>query len=151
MALHQFFDREPGLVALDVGETLALLLLPAVVVGLGLALVGGTTGFLTGLFVGGLLGAVLARGRWTLRAVRTENGIERATYLPYSLDPEERTEFEYDEKYDRPLVVVLAAVGAGSFVAVASGVVPEEWSLWVVVVGTLSSTAALMTIGLLHE
>lgn len=154
MSLQQLLDRDPRLVALDVAETLALLVVPAVVTSLGLALVGGTSGFATGLFVGGLLGAVLARGRWTLQAERTENGIERKT-RPISLAPEENplarsASFDYDEKYDKLLVVVLALVGAGAFATVASGGVADESMLWVVV-GTMAWTAALLVIGTLNS
>lgn len=150
MSLQQLLDRDPRLVARDVAETLLLLVVPAVVTGLGLALVGGTAGLLTGLFAGGVFGAVLARGRWLLRAERTENGIERTT-RPI-LDPEENsvaqaTAFDYDEKYDRLLVVVLVAVGGAAFAAVAFGSVPEVWMFRVVVVGTLSWTAALLVVG----
>jgi hypothetical protein len=150
MSLQRLLDRDPRLVARDVAETLALLVVPAVVTGLGLALVGGTAGLLTGLFAGGVFGAVLARGRWLLQAERTENGIERTT-RPI-LDPDENpvaqaTSFDYDEKYDRFLVVGLVAVGAGAFAAVASGSVPDDLAFWLVVVGAVSWTAALAGVG----
>jgi hypothetical protein len=156
MSLQQLLDRDPRLVALDVAETFVLLVVPAVVVGFGFALVGGATGFATGLFVGGLLGAVLARGRWTLQAERTEHGIERKTRPIHSLDPEENpiarsASSEYDQKYDKLLLVVLVLVGAGAFATVAAGGVADESMLWVVVVGTMAWTAALLVVGTLYS
>ena len=143
MALQRIRDRDPRLVALDIAETLLLLLVPAAVVGLGLALVGETSGLLTGLFVGGILGSVLARARWLLQAVRTDDGIRRE---PRPM-PNSPVQLDYDERYDTLLAVVLVFVGVGAAATFLFADLPTETSLWVVVLGVLSWTAALLVAG----
>ncbi|SDM12472.1 hypothetical protein SAMN04487949_0948 [Halogranum gelatinilyticum] len=144
MPLQQLRERDPRLVALDVAETVALVLVPAAVVGLGFALVGDTSGLVIGLFVGGLLGAVLARARWLLRAVRTDDGIRRE---PRPTPTPEVARIDYDERYDTLLAVALALVGLAAAVAFLSGSLSSDVRLWAVVVGVLSWTCLLALVG----
>jgi hypothetical protein len=111
--------------ALDVLEPLALLALPAALVG-GLAfLVGGDDALPFGVLAGGVLGGVLASLRRTYRAVLTEGGVERER-RPVHTDARNpwvrAANVEYDPRYDRPFalgatLLSVAVLGYAAFVA----------------------------------
>ncbi len=141
---------DPKLRTLDVSETLALLLVPAVVFGVSVALLSGSENLPSGLLVGGIFGAILARYRGAMATVRTEEGIERRL-KSYSTGPEDNpwvraANIEYDEKYDRILVVVFAAIGTAAFGAIPF-VDDELFMIWLAIIGLIGIAASTMTYG----
>jgi hypothetical protein len=143
-------EREPRLWILDVAEALALVLVPAVVFGVSVAVLSGGENLPSGLFVGGIFGAILARYRGAMVAVRTEDGIERRL-KSYSTDPEDNpwvraANIEYDEKYDRVLVVVFAAVGIAALGAIPF-VDDELFMGWLAIICLIGIAASVMTYG----
>lgn len=139
-------DSETRAPVRDVLESVAAFALPALVGGIGLALVRGSESFASGLVYGGLVGYLLFSIRWRFQAVRTPDGIKRRRP-----DPEETwwtkvASIEYDKKYDRVLAVVLALVGIAAFAAILFADRGNMNAiLRLVLVGLFGITTALMT------
>jgi len=103
--------RETRAWTVDVVETLVLLLLPALLVGLVTAL-GSDESVVTGLFVGGVFGAMLAGYRRAFYAVRTVDGIERRLRPRDGASDHWMVRIaEYDGKYEWLLAALLLALG----------------------------------------
>lgn len=140
--------EETRLPAVDAVETLGLVVVPAVVVGLGTAALGGPDGFVAGAAVGGVAGALFARIRAPLRAVRTDDGVERR--LPSTPDGTlwaRLAGVKYDERYDRLLAVACLLVGVGAFAAVPLTNVDGPSAVRLAAVGLGGLVCALLVVG----
>ncbi|WP_132058706.1 hypothetical protein [Halorussus amylolyticus] len=139
-------DSKTRAPVVDLLESVAAFVLPALVGGVGFALLRGSESFTTGLVYGGCVGYLLFTIRWRFRAFRTPDGIERRRPDPEDTWWTKVANIEYDKKYDRILAVVLALVGIAAFAAIPF-VDTEDMGLVLrlVMVGLFGVTTSLMT------
>ncbi|KTG08346.1 hypothetical protein AUR64_19125 [Haloprofundus marisrubri] len=133
----------------DVAEAVVLLVLPIPVVAPVLLTLGRNVQ--TALFLPGLFGFVLFRVRLRYRAIRTDDGIERRLFDPEETWWAEAASIEYDEKYDRILAPVCAAVALGAFALVPVYAGDDGVALRLVMVGAAASTGALAVYGVAYS
>lgn len=133
----------------DVAEAVVLLVLPIPVVAPVLLALGRNVQ--TALFIPGLAGFVLFRVRLRYRAIETNDGIERRLPDPEETWWAEAASIEYDEKYDRLLAPVCAAVALGAFVLVPVYASDGGVALRLVMVGAVASTCALAVYGVAYS
>ena len=141
-------QQEARLPRVDIVETLGLLIVPALIVGLGVALLSGPDEFVSGAVVGGVFGVILARLRGGLYAVRTDTGVKRK--LRSVSDETIWTRLvavEYDEKYDRLLAVVCLVVGIGAFAAVSLTNASGQLAIRLALVSLGGFVCALLALG----
>jgi hypothetical protein len=141
------YDKPAPLV--DLLETVGLLVLPAVVVGLSVSALSGPENFVAGVAIGGLFGAILAGLRRGFVAVHTSDGVERRQRpTPDDTAWARLADVEYDPRYDRVLTVVLFGIAVVAF-----GAIPfvdpqnDSLSLRLVLVGFFGLVSALVSLG----
>jgi hypothetical protein len=142
-------DHERPAPLVDLLETVGLLVLPALVVGLFVSALSGAKNFVAGVAIGGLFGAILAGLRRGFVAVQTSDGIERRQRpTPNNTVLARLTDVEYDPRYDRVLTVVLFGVAVVAFGAIPF-VDPQNGALIVrlVIVGFFGLVSALVSLG----
>lgn len=142
-------DHERPAPLVDLLETVGLLVLPAVVVGLSVSALSGAENFVAGVAIGGLFGAILAGLRRGFVAVRTDDGIERRRRpTPDDTVWARLADVEYDPRYDRVLTVVLFGIAVVAFGAIPF-VDPQNDSLGLrlVIVGFFGLVSALVSLG----
>lgn len=142
-------DHERPAPLVDRLETVGLLALPALVVGLFVSALSGAENFVAGVAIGGLFGAILAGLRRGFVAVRTSDGIERRQRpTPDDTVWARLADVEYDPRYDRVLTVVLFGIAVVAFGAIPF-VDPQNDSLIVrlVLIGFFGLVSALVSFG----
>ncbi|WP_135827682.1 hypothetical protein [Halorussus halobius] len=131
---------------IDVLECLALLVVPAVLVGGAATLAGGDQS-VPGLFVGGLFGAMLVGYRRLFYAVRTDEGIERRSRAARERASDHWTvrvaRAEYDPRVEWAVVALAGAVGAVSLASLVLVEPGRRPPLRLVLFGALGLPAAL--------
>ncbi|KTG08411.1 hypothetical protein AUR64_19475 [Haloprofundus marisrubri] len=141
--------------AVDVTESLALLLVPTLLVGGSVALFAGSDSATGGLLVGGMFGAILMGLRRGFYAVRTESGVERRLRTYDAADDNNPwvrlASVEYPEKYDRFLALGLAVLGVGAFALVPFVGGGFEWGIRFVAVGLFGVVSSLLVVGVSHN
>lgn len=141
-------QQEARLPRVDLVETVGLLVVPALIVGLGVAFLSGPDNFVPGVTVGGVFGLILARLRGSLYAVRSDGGVKRRLRSPSDETIWIRlAEVEYDEKYDRLLVVVCLLVGIGAFAAIPLTDPSGPWVIRLVAVSLCGFICVLAALG----
>lgn len=138
----------------DLCEYLALFLIPPLVVGLAVLVLGGRENLLAGSLVGAMFGAMLVGYRRLFYAVRTDEGIERRLTEVGDTPEENRwvrlsevADELSDETYDPILAVVLAVVGLGAFVAIPFAGDDGRTLVRLALLGLFGITTSLMTAG----
>jgi hypothetical protein len=142
-------DHERPAPLVDLLETVGLLVVPAVVVGLFVSALSGAENFVAGIAIGGLFGAILAGLRRGFVAVQTSDGIERRQRpTPDDTVWARLADVEYDPRYDRVLTVALFGVAVIAFGAIPF-VDPQNSSLIVrlVIIGFFGLVSALVSLG----
>jgi fructose-specific phosphotransferase system IIC component len=130
-------------------ETVSLLVLPALVVGVVVSALSGAENFVAGVAIGGLFGAILAGLRRGFVAVQTSDGIERRQRpTPDDTVWARLADVKYDPRYDRVLTVLLFGIAVVAFGAIPF-VNPQNSSLIVrlVIVGFFGLVSALVSLG----
>ena len=142
-------DHERPAPLVDLLETVGLLVLPALSVGIVVSALSGPENFVAGVTIGGLFGAILAGLRRGFGAVQTSDGIERRQRpTPDDTVWARLADVEYDPRYDRVLTVVLFGVAVVAFGAIPF-VDPQNDSLRLrlVIVGFFGLMSALVSLG----
>ncbi|WP_380676571.1 hypothetical protein [Salinigranum sp. GCM10025319] len=142
-------DHERPAPLLDLLETVGLLVLPALVVGIVVSLLSGAENFVAGVAIGGLFGAILAGLRRGFVAVQTSDGIKRRQRpIPDDTVWARLAGVEYDPRYDRVLTVALFGLAVVAFGAIPF-VDPQNDSLIVrlVIIGFFGLVTALAGVG----
>ena len=141
-------QQETRLPLVDILEILGLIVVPALLFGLGVVILDGPNEFVTGTIVGGVFGVLLARLRGSLAAVRTDDGIKwRLRSAPDETVWTRLTAIEYDGKYDRLLAVVCLLVGVGAFAAIPVAGASGSWAVRLVAISLGGFVCALLTLG----
>lgn len=134
----------------DLAESIGLLVLPALGMGVVLGVLSGTENIVAGVTIGGLFGAIMMGLRQGFVAIRTSDGIERKRRLaPEDTVWSRIAQIEYDSTYDRAVSLVLFAVGVTALAAIpVVGPQSGPLVLRLVTVGLFGLVASLLLFGL---
>ena len=112
-------DEERPAPMVNLLETVGLLVLPALAVGIFVTVLSGPENFVASVAIGGLFGAFLAGLRRSVVAVRTEDGLERRQRpTPDDTVWARLADVEYDPRYDRALTLFLFGIAVVAFGAI---------------------------------